>query len=396
MTRAAALSASAIVAAMMFSAQPIPVRTLTARDAEFAEPFTWVDGVRELGDGRVIVVDSHDRLIHLVDFASATRARVGRQGQGPGEYQSPMRLFALPGDSSMVYDLAMRSANVITPHATMPGVLPAPPGSGGPVALSDRSGTDSRGRIYSEVRLNRQSGNGDTVGIERVDRGTGNRDTVAFVSVHVVSSLLAPRPSGPQPGRAGGMGGMGAAERAGGVLPFMSRDQWAVAPDGRVAVVSVEPYHVAFYDQNGARRVSPPIATDRIPVGEALKTAWRAEHHQLVPGLVYSGGTVVAQMLPPSYTEPTAWPEYLPAILDRAVWYAPDGVLWVQRTTAADAPATFDLIDATGRVSQRVVLPKQTRLVGFGVSSVYVVRIDADDLEYLQRYRLPGALGGAG
>jgi hypothetical protein len=87
--------------------------------------------------------------------------------------------------------------------------------------------------------------------------------------------------------------------------------------------------------------------------------------------------------------EPLEWPEYLPPFLDRALRFAPDGMLWVERTVPADAAPVHDVIDAEGRVSYRVSLPKKTRLVGFGANSAYLVRIDDDDLEYLQRYRLP-------
>jgi hypothetical protein len=86
--------------------------------------------------------------------------------------------------------------------------------------------------------------------------------------------------------------------------------------------------------------------------------------------------------------EPTDWPEYLPPFLGASlVAFAPDGLLWVQRTTPAGQPATFDLIDGAGKVAQRVVLPKKSRVVGFGSGTVYVARSDDDDLQYLQRYR---------
>jgi hypothetical protein len=70
------------------------------------------------------------------------------------------------------------------------------------------------------------------------------------------------------------------------------------------------------------------------------------------------------------------------------VSFAPDGMLWVRRVVAAGAPQTFDLIDPTGRVVQQVVLEKRSKLLGFGKSSVYVLRVDEDDLQYVQRYAL--------
>jgi hypothetical protein len=64
-------------------------------------------------------------------------------------------------------------------------------------------------------------------------------------------------------------------------------------------------------------------------------------------------------------------------------------MLWVRRTVPAGEPATYNIIDPAGRVVQKVVLAKRARLLGFGKASVYVLRIDEDDLQYVQRYALP-------
>jgi len=173
------------------------------------------------------------------------------------------------------------------------------------------------------------------------------------------------------------------------VPPFASFDQWAVASDGRIAVVSVEPYRVTFFDTLGRRTIGPILNVTRIAVDDALKQRWREEKKQPVPVLVFSGGRTTAQSRPPRYDEPAEWPDDLPAFLPGAVLFAPDGMLWVNRAVAAESPAMLDVIDRQGKVAYRVALPTQSRLVGFGSSSVYLVRIDEDDLQYLQRYRLP-------
>jgi hypothetical protein len=36
-----------------------------------------------------------------------------------------------------------------------------------------------------------------------------------------------------------------------------------------------------------------------------------------------------------------------------------------------------------------VALPARSRLVGFGQRTVYIVRVDEDDLEWLQKYARP-------
>jgi hypothetical protein len=64
-------------------------------------------------------------------------------------------------------------------------------------------------------------------------------------------------------------------------------------------------------------------------------------------------------------------------------------MLWVGRNTPADEQHTCDLISGNGRVVHRVVLGSRSKLLGFGRNSVYVLRMDEDDLQYVQRYRLP-------
>jgi hypothetical protein len=61
----------------------------------------------------------------------------------------------------------------------------------------------------------------------------------------------------------------------------------------------------------------------------------------------------------------------------------------VNRVGALDAPLSYDVIDRTGKLTFRVVMPGHTRIIGFGPDgAIYAVRRDDSDLEYLQRYRL--------
>jgi hypothetical protein len=56
----------------------------------------------------------------------------------------------------------------------------------------------------------------------------------------------------------------------------------------------------------------------------------------------------------------------------------------------AGADATYDLFDRAGRHVATYTLPNDRNVVGFGAESVYVVTYDDFDLNYLERYRLPG------
>ena len=82
------------------------------------------------------------------------------------------------------------------------------------------------------------------------------------------------------------------------------------------------------------------------------------------------------------------WPTHKRPFLEQSVLAGPDKLLWILRTQpAGQALARYDVIDSTGSVRERVTVPVGSRVVGFGVSSVYVVRTDEDGLQWLERYR---------
>jgi hypothetical protein len=106
---------------------------------------------------------------------------------------------------------------------------------------------------------------------------------------------------------------------------------------------------------------------------------------------VTDGSRSISQS-PIQFQEPSSWPEYKhPFLADQtAVMASPSGELWINKQLAhTDQNATYDLIGARGELTGRVVLPPMTRVVGFGRNgTVYTVRRDDSDLQYLQRFRL--------
>jgi len=66
------------------------------------------------------------------------------------------------------------------------------------------------------------------------------------------------------------------------------------------------------------------------------------------------------------------------------------GRLWVERNLPAELKASvFDVFDRAGNLVDRIELPAGSRLVGFDPHWIYTARVDADDLEHLQRFPLP-------
>ena len=217
------------IVALPAIAQNVPVRMLSKPDVEYSEPFTAIAGVRELKDGRLVVVDQRDKTVQLIDLAAGKAEKIGREGSGPGEYSFPQRVFPLGGDTSAVLDGLNRRMLQILPNGK-PGdfIDLTPPSTGGGgrggmfMGFATVAGVDNRGRFYSQgspfAVVDGTPQSLDSVAIERLDRTTNKRDTVGFL----------PQPKGANQVSGGRGGGMQI--RIGGTNPFAAASSWASPP----------------------------------------------------------------------------------------------------------------------------------------------------------------------
>jgi hypothetical protein len=405
MNRSIRLTLTALACAPVAALAQKPL-ALTKAEAEYAEPFTQIAGVRELKDGRVLVADVRDKTLQLIDFKAGSATKVGREGQGPGEYSLPMRLVALPGDSTAVFDGGNQRYLTIHPdgkagkdfrlEAAASGGRGGRAGEAGRmmVMISPPRGVDARGNIYYEgpafgINADGVPAAADTVAVIRFDRAARRADTVAFV--HLAK------------GNANVSGGRGEMRvMIGQANPLIPRDDWVVLPDGKVAVVRASDYHIDFYGPARAKLAGPATPYEKIKVDDAVKKQVEADRargqrngvrmtmdvggrggNQRSTQLGGGGGDL---QIPPL----TDWPDFVPPFLANAAASRPNGEVWVLRTRKpGDNVPVYDVFDATGRVIGRVALPAKSRLAGFGQGTVYLIRLDDDDLQYLQRYRLP-------
>jgi hypothetical protein len=377
-----------------------PLRSLTRPEVEFAEPFTRITGVRELSDGRVIVADPQEKTLQIIDMRTGNARSIGREGQGPGEYGMLGGLFATRGDTTLLWDMGNRRFLVIRPDGTVREGFSLPAISG--VGANVR-GVDAQGRVYlegSSIRL--PAGGGmpepvDSVPFLRYDSRTSRTDTLGFRSV--------PRAQvNAQPAGAGGQMRVSIMQIS---PPFEARDGWAVTPDGRVAFVRAPDYRVDWVSPNGTRRAGQPVQYEKLRVTDAEKDAYRKGEpvSRLAGGsgmttismggpgggmqTAVTAGAMAAAGGPGARREPDSWPTHLPPFVATGVRTSPSGDLWVPRfRKAGDEVVTYDIFDATGRMTSRIALPRGSYLVGFGNGTAYVVRMDEDDLQYLQRFRL--------
>ena len=63
-----------------------------------------VQGVRTFDDGRILVVDGGSRQLRFLDSEGRLLDRVGRKGEGPGEFEDPILVPLIGVDSLLVWD----------------------------------------------------------------------------------------------------------------------------------------------------------------------------------------------------------------------------------------------------------------------------------------------------
>ena len=364
----------------------VPTVALTKPTAEHAEPFTSLSGVRELQDGQVIAADFRDQTLQRIDFGKGTAQALSRQGSGPGEYAYPMQVYALPGDSTLIYDLGNQRYLVLDQAGKPAGTFRMEEGNGGRGMFMMRaaSAVDGKGNLYYQTRgEQRGPGEGpptfaDSAPVIRYERAPKRFDTLGYVKV--------PKPN---VRTSGGPNNRNVMMRS---MPMAPEDAWSVAPDGRVGVARVSTNQVEWWMPDGRRVAGAATPNSPIKFTEGDKKLWREQMAQRGGILmsVENGRTTVAPAprAPAGADDNIEWPATKPPFPSNAVRITPEGELWLLRTRPASDPIpSYDVFDAQGKLVRRVTLPRDTRLVAFGKGTVYLARKDADDLEYLQRYK---------
>jgi hypothetical protein len=422
------------------AAAQVQTRTLSKPTAEYAEPFSQLMAAYEMKDGRIVTADPRDKSLLAVDIRGGKSTPIGREGAGPQEWGLVRSISGWRGDSLIAYDALHSRYLIIDPAARptrtfsaagdAPVIAGGPPagrgesgrgaaagsaggGAGGRGGDAGRSGdgrgivlggpgggprisggggmrgADARGRMYSqEISFSLEHDGrivaADSAPIVRFDPSTNRRDTIAYVN------LAKNAASGSA--RGDGRGNETVQLRIGSSNPFPAADDWTVFRDGTVAIVRVADYHLEIIPPAGRRAVGRPVPFTPVRVTEADKQQWREARKNAVPIVRTVGDGGRAGGIPPqalAAQEPDSWPETKPPFLANASFAAPNGDVWVARArSATDKTPTADVFSSQGQLVGRVVFPERTRLVALGSKGVYLVRIDDDDLQYLQHHAL--------
>lgn len=365
--------------------QGAPVPSLEF-DARFPIGFSFLNGVRELGDGSVLAADPLAQVLLRIDSNLALADTLGRPGPGPQEYRQPDQILPLPGDSSLLVDLGKAQLTQVLPDGSfgsgMSMLLPSEEGLGD---VLHPQFTDAEGNLYDVAARSRDMGPPDSASIIRYRRDAASTDTVGWVWLPERESRRT---------------------RRRGFLPklLQERDEWAVAPDGRLAIARAHGATVEWIGPDGIRSSGPSHSFTTYQVRdadkEAILEAFRSEAISMTAAANRSGSVTRMTMsrgLPDAGDAPGIgeyeWADAFPIFRPDRASVSDAGELWLERWLPVDHQSQWEVFDEEGRWLGSVNLPTGYRLLGFGHTTdgqeaAYLTALDEFGLKWLERYRV--------
>lgn len=340
----------------------------------FAHEFTNVSSVRVLGDGRMLVADRGEKRLVLLSTPDEDGVTVGRNGDGPLEYQVPNRLLALGGDSTLMTDAQTRRWLLVVggkivgapdiPKSLVKAVTTFPlVGWSASFGMHWSAGlppSDRARRVLapgmieeadSTVLLRRMPRAAYTDTVARLKGPFGGRKMVPRVvlgvkSVYMLNALL------------------------------RTPDQVALCDDGWVAVLRADTPRVDWIEPNRRLR-----SGSRLPVTPRPVSA-RDKQQAIVD---FMGERVAPYFKPEEFP---AWPTTVPAYASTGIVCDAQGHVLLPRFGAVGTPQLVDRVDRAGRMVRTYALPAGTMLVTVTRMAMVVLARDADDVQRIQLYAL--------
>lgn len=363
-----------------------PIRQISSVLASARDTLGQLPSIRVLSNGRLLVNDPDRQRLLLMD-SSLRVVRVvldttpGQARNYPGRFQG----FLIPylKDSTLFLDTRATSLLVLDPSGVIVRVV-APPRPSDAHSLQPNAlgapAADSRGRLvyaYSPTtRPVHADGTplapGDTfdMPILRASFGSQSIDTVSVIHYPFPPPPIQTQDSTGRPimvRMVAPLSGMGPPRT----------DVYAVTPDGSIAIVRVQDYHIDWIRPDGSHESSPKIAHEwhRLSDDEKQRLADSASQAEdsvnaralatLRPGTELVVYKVQAAQDIPDYATPFS---------ASAPMVEPNGNIWIASNNypkPAGGPL-YDVVDSHGTLIDRVQLPKYCTLAGLGHNVAFV------------------------
>lgn len=432
-----------------------PIRQLGAITATSSESFAAILGLRQLSDGRILVNDLPRRRVLMLDPSLKSFTVVADSTEATANAYSGRAggLLAYKGDSTIFVDPQSLSMLVIDDKGKIARVMSIPRAQDAMTLVAGAfgfPGFDKTGRLVYrgspgfQFRGQRNAGAPappgpagfqmpdipDSAAILRIDPATRHLDTLGFIKTQKIKM----EPLRDAEGRMTGMASQ--------INPLPVVDDWALLPDGTVAIVRGADYHVDFVAPDGSKTSSPKIPfewqrltdEDKIAFIDSVKAArmrlGASAGNPVIggaggaialggPGSAGGGGAAAGGGGPQivfrmeggpggpggaggaggqrgggpganvqlSFVAPSELPDYKPPFFAGSVRADVDGNLWIRTipTKAIPGGAVYDVINRKGELIDRVQIPLDRTIIAFGAGgAVYLAHRDSSNT-YLER-----------
>lgn len=435
------------LSAQQGSAKLPPIKKLLPTDKVAPETFAAVSTVRALSNGRVLVNDINGRRLVafepdlekftvVADTTSATSNAYSARFAG---------LVAWKGDSSLFVDPQSLSMLVIDPAGQVARVMSVPRADDAMAFIGGPNGTpgvDGKGRLVYRGQPNMRTMMGafgprpgqdgaftsspqipDSMPLVRLTLATRKLDTVTYLKTQKVNITVSRDDNGR----------MSVNTK---INPMQVVDDWAVLPDGRIAVVRGREYRLEYFDDDNKLVASTKLGFAWRKLSDSAKQAFldstrvfmeKQREEQLArmrangggamampagpgggPG--GGGGMVVMRIdggegggprppqqagvqnisLPPiNFVEPSELPDYAPAFNPGSARADLDGNLWIRTSNVVEGGSVYDIVNPAGELVDRVQMPAGRVISGFGKGGVVYMGVRDGNVTKLERARRP-------
>ncbi|MEO7997233.1 MAG: hypothetical protein ABI852_07285 [Gemmatimonadaceae bacterium] len=411
----------------------IPIRPVGAVEAVSKEPIGYLNGVRELSTGEVLINDAGNRRVMLLDKSlGAPKLIADSSVKTHNMYgKRPTLIVPYAGDSTLLLDVGARAFLVMTPAGNVTRVMSPPRandltfmgGNGGGNPAFDAAGNllyratimpafkaPVAGKPYDAPVMP------DSAPILRGNFNTRSADTVAWLRIPKMRITVTPI--------AGGGVTLSPV-----VNPLANIDDWTALPDGTIAVLRGQDYHLEWYDNKGARSISPKMPFDWKRITDEEKAAIvdstkRAQEKAVITAEGTAGGhgaapagghgmTIVPITAGDGSPAPQATmgnnsaipaiaevapasdlPDYMPPVVRSGLMKADaEGNVWILPSTSAQSGngLLYDVINRKGEIFERVRLPAGRALEGFGANGAIYMTSHEGKTVFLERARIQRA-----
>jgi hypothetical protein len=437
MFRSLSLGAAALLAtAATATAQgkPPAIRPLGPVVATSTETFGPVIALRHTPFGVLVNDGANRRVVMLDSTLSQSKIVADSLGANGNEYSGRQAgLIAYKGDSTLFIDPQSMSMVVLDAEGKSTRVMAVPRDPGMLGSVLGGTGHDGTGRLiyrgFPQLRMENRGGAGapmgppqmpDTFPIFRVDLATRALDTLGYVKM--------PRPR-MDVNRDEATGRMSVSMT---INPLPTVDDFTVLSDGSLAIVRGRDYHVDFIRPDGTKESAPKMPfdwrrltdEDKVAFIDSLKAArekflasqpqaaqpgppasstttttpggaQRTEMIVMGPGPMAAGGggnpmQGMMNSRNANFVQPSELPDYQPPFFSTATRADMDGNAWIQTipTKAYPGGPIYDVVNSRGELIDRVQIPKDRQIVGFGKNGVVYLSVREAGKTKLERAKL--------